>query len=1016
MDDIEDDLARYAAETQRLGAADEAAAAAAAAAAATADLHQGGGSSEDSPERPTSAPPKIDIADGALFSWMEEAAAAATAAAGNEPRRDSNLTSSSPPSHSGVSVLQGSESAFLSNATSLSPSDQPSSHHHHQHQQDQHQQLAAEAEDTFEDNFGSSSPVSGSSMGGAFSQASSTFGSYDPMEHRDARDARRRTQSIEKFLAQSPGSILAPRKKYVENSNGVPRTALRTTTSANEDDAMQFINMESPGHSLKSLRKRIDELDLNTDYQEYQMQQQEEEQQQRSHQSANSPEQHQRNVRQNGHNESSQQDAQHVASIFTPIGDELAGASPVSPGSGVPTSAGGAPPPLTLHHAQAPSDVQAQGHAIMQDSVSSKSSPFDATAAAPMYHFDDGTAQTSSGHQLHQHQHLSSHAQQTSAGGLPMYSVGYDQQQGLYMQGSYDGGYGQHASMYPSAANPYYSGSNASNAVPQKVVLANGVETMMMPMMSHGGHWTPVAGIPPPPPGPPPSDMSLHHSSLAHQATASQQHHHHAQHHHLQPHQQHAHHQQQQQHQQHQQQQQHQHPRHQHQHMNHDQGAMIPPGALAAHHGDPLGPASGHANNGHGAKLDASRGRGGRKGGISNGGPGTGTGGGRRGGGALGGKRGGRGAGGPSVGGGAPMGSRLEGLGGPSLQAPLEEMRDSIFQLSKEQQGCRFLQVKVDTDGDRACQVILDEVRSRLVLLMLDPFGNYLFQKLLERATVAQRALMLEEVESKLIEAALNLHGTRSVQKFIEVTGGNAPTYDQLDLIVEALRPHVTRLSMDTNGNHVIQRCLQYIPHDRVGFVYETVIKDVLVITRHRHGCCVFQRCLDAADDKQRAALVDKVIEHAIDLMQDPFSNYVVQYVLEKARADEGDRIVHQLKSRLVELSTQKFSSNVVEKCLQHASPVLLEPLIEELCQREVTRELLNDSYGNYVAQRALHVASDAQGLRLVAAFRPHMTSLATSNASCARRVSSRVVKRFPNLASDPLFSSFLQRDPKSVP
>merc|ERR1712176_219022 len=192
-------------------------------------------------------------------------------------------------------------------------------------------------------------------------------------------------------------------------------------------------------------------------------------------------------------------------------------------------------------------------------------------------------------------------------------------------------------------------------------------------------------------------------------------------------------------------------------------------------------------------------------------------------------------------------------------ETPLSEYKDKLYQLSQEQNGCRYLQQKVDADGEKACVIILEEVRDRLVQLMMDPFGNYLFQKLLEQVSAEQRMQMLKQVSGHLVQAALNLHGTRSVQKFIEVCGGRngkfPPHLEQLKVLVDCLSPFVTKLSMDTNGNHVVQRCLQHMPVDIVQFVYGAAVKDVLVITRHRHGCCVFQRCIDAANEQQRRDL-----------------------------------------------------------------------------------------------------------------------------------------------------------------
>jgi hypothetical protein len=50
----------------------------------------------------------------------------------------------------------------------------------------------------------------------------------------------------------------------------------------------------------------------------------------------------------------------------------------------------------------------------------------------------------------------------------------------------------------------------------------------------------------------------------------------------------------------------------------------------------------------------------------------------------------------------------------------------------------------------------------------LDPFGNYLCQKLLEYSTDEQRNLICESVAGDLVTISLNMHGTRAVQKMID--------------------------------------------------------------------------------------------------------------------------------------------------------------------------------------------------------------------------------------------------------
>lgn len=53
-------------------------------------------------------------------------------------------------------------------------------------------------------------------------------------------------------------------------------------------------------------------------------------------------------------------------------------------------------------------------------------------------------------------------------------------------------------------------------------------------------------------------------------------------------------------------------------------------------------------------------------------------------------------------------------------------------------------------------------------LPILDPFGNYLCQKLLEHSNDAQRTVLVNNSAPQMVKIALNQHGTRALQKMIE--------------------------------------------------------------------------------------------------------------------------------------------------------------------------------------------------------------------------------------------------------
>lgn len=56
---------------------------------------------------------------------------------------------------------------------------------------------------------------------------------------------------------------------------------------------------------------------------------------------------------------------------------------------------------------------------------------------------------------------------------------------------------------------------------------------------------------------------------------------------------------------------------------------------------------------------------------------------------------------------------------------------------------------------------------------------------------------------------------------------------------------------------------------------------------------------------------------------------------------------------------------------------------VEELADPGRIRELILDQYANYVVQRALTVANNEEGLKLVSSIRPHLHSMQVHPAAC---------------------------------
>ena len=352
---------------------------------------------------------------------------------------------------------------------------------------------------------------------------------------------------------------------------------------------------------------------------------------------------------------------------------------------------------------------------------------------------------------------------------------------------------------------------------------------------------------------------------------------------------------------------------------------------------------------------------------------------------------------------------------------PLDTLLGQVRRLSRDQVGCRLVQQALDEEGPMAATLILNEGLAFWGEAMVDPFGNYLFQKILEKVTPEERVMLVKSVSTRLVNASLNLHGTRSVQKVVELCAKDEEDGETKGLeesaatiLTMALAPAAARLCIDSHGNHVIQRILLKLGPKHSKFVFDAVAASVGDVARHRHGCCVIQRCLDSPPNEARSHLVARIVEKALELMQDAYGNYVVQYVLDVCSDEDVQAVCESVVGKVNLLAIQKFSSNVMEKCLERCDDRVKELYLQQMSDPERIRELMMDPFGNYVVQRALSVATHAQAIRLVEAMRPHLIATQTGNGqrnggvrntAGGRRIIAKICRRFPNFTLNPVGS-----------
>jgi len=338
----------------------------------------------------------------------------------------------------------------------------------------------------------------------------------------------------------------------------------------------------------------------------------------------------------------------------------------------------------------------------------------------------------------------------------------------------------------------------------------------------------------------------------------------------------------------------------------------------------------------------------------------------------------------------------------------IDEVKGRIYTLARTQAGCRILQ-KLLEKSPESFRLIFSELQEHFGTLVSDPFGHHLCLRLIDYIEEHEmREIVLTKLKEDLVAVSLSVHGTRVIQKLLEMM----QTPLELQIVQDAMSMYVITLAKDVYGMHVILRCLHRIPppsEDKTEsgpsnqFIFEEITKNIVCVATHKHGCCVVQWCIDYATPKQRRKLVEVVVENSLELAQDAFGNYVVQQIMDVSKWKSNEdakarrKVMQALLGNIPKLAVQKFSSIVVEKCLQEADEDIRLAMVEELVDPMRLPRLLQDPFANYVIQKVLSVSRSDEFQRLILRIRPHLDVL--SHTPFGKRIQLQMFRKFPILS-----------------
>ena len=238
---------------------------------------------------------------------------------------------------------------------------------------------------------------------------------------------------------------------------------------------------------------------------------------------------------------------------------------------------------------------------------------------------------------------------------------------------------------------------------------------------------------------------------------------------------------------------------------------------------------------------------------------------------------------------------------------------------------------------------------------------NYFIKKFFGCLNKKERLDFISVIKPCFSKLSFDSVGTFPIQGIIEQL--NCP-YEK-HLIISLIQPNLNAFAFNAYGSHVVEKITMCFESEYTQFIFEYGIDNFELLAMDQSGICVIKNILLCKDNpKYFSALKKLVLDNLKNLVNHQYGNQVIQAAVQTWSMEDITEIVNLLKNNFALFSMGKYSSNVVEKCIEKNEEIL-NMFINEICTRDQIGQVMKNSFGNYVIQKALKIAKGNNELLL---------------------------------------------------
>ena len=288
---------------------------------------------------------------------------------------------------------------------------------------------------------------------------------------------------------------------------------------------------------------------------------------------------------------------------------------------------------------------------------------------------------------------------------------------------------------------------------------------------------------------------------------------------------------------------------------------------------------------------------------------------------------------------------------------------DILLLKLKSYWGSIYLQSHIYYLDNSQIMILLITILPYLKDIMCLEYGNYFFQKFIQRLNVQQKLKIYQIIEPNFLYIALNKIGTHSIQSLIEVS----KTPIERLALYNLLNKDMLLLFNDKYAFHIIMKIIMEVPENQRNNINVFLVNNIEKISINPYGSyCVNKYIVNNNDLVMRIVFIKKVNCCIKEMFFHKCSCSILLLMLKHFGFNNCVFIFQEMQNNICNLINNPISSLFVLKLLLYLKNnnhlIILNSIIWNIYKNDATIKTLHSSpYGDKVLKQLLLYSNSQQ-------------------------------------------------------